>query len=109
LLDRGNRLIGGRQDDVDLHAHELGRGLRETLTFEVAGAELEDDFLPLDVATLPHALLEGLDEGGGAARRRARVEDPDLGDFRARLRPRGERRHQDAEDQRDGEPQEHRD
>ena len=69
---------------------------RVSLGLALAGAELDDEVLPLNVAEVPEAVLEGLDEGRGAGLGGAQQADP--GDFPRRLRVRAERRGEEAED-----------
>jgi hypothetical protein len=100
LLDRRNPFIGGRHDDVDLDSHELGGGLGESLTLELAEPLFEDNVSPFHISPLPQRFFEGRREMPGA-RRSAYLENPDPRDLRARLRCGREWRREHADGQRD--------
>jgi hypothetical protein len=88
-----------REDDVDIHAHQLGREFRQLLN-PVRPAKFNDDVLALDITVTAQARPQRLDPAR-AGRGGPEVEVSEPRDFCRLLRARRERPHRRAADERD--------
>ena len=71
----------GRNDDVDLEPHQLGREREASIEFSFTRSLLNDDVFPLDVPELAQALLKCLDAVRVRSKGRNQLRYPIRGTF----------------------------
>jgi len=76
FLGCSRRVIGGRNDDVDVETDQFGREAGEPIRPPLGVPVLDDHVLAVDVAQLAQPLLKGLEERCGARISPRQISDP---------------------------------